>query len=150
MKILIAYATYSSSTKTVTELIYSILKDKYEVTHKLINEVNPDELNSYDFILFASPSWWNREKDGQPHEFFLAFMDQMEGKTLPDKRFAIVGCGDEKYTHFCGAVDVLEEFVKKLGGKLVVDSMRIDGFYFNQPLNEQKIAEWTQKLISQL
>ena len=52
------------------------------------------------------------------------------------------------YTHFTGAVTVLEKFVDTLGGKRITGSLRIDGFYFNQPENEKTVEKWAEKLSS--
>lgn len=149
MKMLIAYATYSSSTESASKVIESVLSQSHEVTRKNIKEVIPDELHNYDVILFGSPSWWNRSKDGQPHEFFLEFMDSMQGKRV-EKPFAIFGNGDSAYTHFTGAVDVLEQFVDYLGGKKIAPSLRIDGYYFDQPGNEKLVKEWAETVHSKL
>ncbi len=151
MKILLAYATYSSGTDLATKLITDLILEKGgTIVRKEIREVTTEDLKKADLLLFASPSWRTRKGDGQPHEFFLDFIDSMEGTRLPDKKFAIMGLGDTAYTHFCGAVDVLEGFVSALGGVLIIPSLRIDGFYFNQEENEKRITEWTHSLHSLL
>jgi len=151
MKVLLAYATYSSGTLSASQIITELLtKSKIDTTMKNIKDISFEELTHFDFIIFASPSWWNRDSDGMPHEFFLSFMDDAEGKKLPEKSFAVFGLGDEKFTHFCGAVDRLEEFVKKMQGKLIVESLRIDGFYFEPEKNKKMIADWTNGLIKKL
>lgn len=150
MKILLAYATYSSGTDLATQIVQEILQKQHNVVRKDIRTVSFNELENADVILFASPSWRTRKGDGQPHEFFLDYIDSMQGKSLPEKRFAIVGLGDSAYTHFCGAVDVLESFVSQLGGNLLIPSLRIDGFYFSQQKNEDHIRDWTHSLQSAL
>lgn len=145
MKVLVAYATYSSSTESASKVIESVLAKTHEVTRKNIKDVKPDELSDFDVILFGSPSWWNRGKDGQPHEFFLSFIDTMQGKRV-EKPFAIFGMGDRMYTHFTGGVSVLEKFVDYLGGKRITESLRIDGFYFDQPKNEKTVEDWAIKV----
>ena len=150
MQILIAYATYSSGTDLATELIQELLQKEHEVEKKDIRDVATIDLEKADFIVFASPSWRTRNGDGQPHEFFLDFIDSMQDKKLSGKRFAILGLGDSAYTNFCGAVDVLESFVSQLGGILFIPSLRIDGFYFSQQKNEDRIRIWTHSLQSSL
>lgn len=151
MKILLAYATYSSGTQTASQLVTELLvQNKFDTTMKNIKDVSFEELSHFDFIIFASPSWWNRDSDGMPHEFFLSFIDDAEGKKLTDKSFAVLGLGDEKFTHFCGAVDHLEEFVTKMQGKLVIESLRIDGFFFEPEKNKIKIVDWTNELMKKL
>ena len=150
MKILLAYATYSSGTDLATQIVQEILQKQHNVVRKDIRTVSLNELENADVILFASQSWRTRKGDGQHHEFFLDYIDSMQGKSLPEKRFAIVGLGDSAYTHFCGAVDVLESFVSQLGGNLLIPSLRIDGFYFSQQKNEDHIRDWTHSLQSVL
>lgn len=147
MNTLIIYATYSSGTLTVSELIQSELLNK---GHKvdLINaaEVDPLTLNNYDLVMLGSPSWMIDNKDGQPHHLYFELMKKMEGMTFENKNFAIFGLGDNAYARLCGAVDVLEEFVEKIQGKLITDSLRVDSFYFDREKNEGKVREWVVKL----
>lgn len=151
MRVLLAFATYSSGTDLATNLVVDVFtKNNIKIEKKDIREVTFEDLHQANVIIFASPSWRTRKGDGQPHEFFLDFIERMEGQTLPGKLFAIVGLGDTAYTNFCGAVDVLENFVKGLQGTLIYPSLRIDGFYFNQAENEQKIKNWAHNLHSSL
>lgn len=152
MHVLIAYATNSSGTLVTSVVIAQVLKNAgHQVTHKDIREVNPLDLSHFDVIVFGSPSWDYESPEGrlegQPHEFFRKFIKNAEGVSLPEKKFAIFGLGDTAYIKFTGAVDHLEAFVKKMGGKLVIPSLRIDGFYFNQPENEKKAAMWADNLV---
>jgi len=148
MKVLLAYATNSSGTLVASQTIVNNLKEnENEVTHRDIRSVKPETLNTFDLIIFGSPSWNYNKMEGQPHEFFTQFMEKMKDKTCEGKQFAIFGLGDSAYMYFCGAVDYLEAFVKKLDGTLLVPSLRIDGFYFNQPKNEEKLREWTKEIV---
>ncbi|HVZ58395.1 MAG TPA: flavodoxin domain-containing protein [Patescibacteria group bacterium] len=151
MKVLLAYATYSSGTDLASQLVTSLLTaHNISVERKNIREVSPENLSDYDLVIFASPSWRTRKGDGYPHEFFLDFMEKPQAENCRGRKFAIFGLGDRVYTHFCGAVDHLESFVQELGGVLLVPSLRIDGFYFNQEENEQKLREWTSQLLALL
>jgi len=58
-------------------------------------------------------------------------------------RLAVFGCGDMSYTYFCGAVDAIEERLKKLGASLVSESLRIDG----EP-EETEVSEWIEDVIN--
>lgn len=130
-----------------SHIIVGVLSEKgHEVTHKDIRNIKPDSLSQYDLIIFGSPSWNYEKTEGMPHEFFLRFMQQMEGQSLTGKKFAVYGLGDTAYIHFCGAVDHIEEFIKKLGGTVVSEPLRIDGFFFDQKNNELKLQEWAENL----
>jgi flavodoxin I len=145
--ILVAYATNSSGTETVSSIITDFLATQnHTVAHKNIKEVKKDELPAYDLIIFGSPSWKYHDTEGQPHEFFTKFMTENAALTLQDKKFAVYGLGDSAYMTFCGAVGYLEEYVQKIGGQLVVPSLKIDGFYFRQKENTEKILSWLHSL----
>ena len=52
--------------------------------------------------------------------------DDMEGMDFTGKTFAVFGSGDTSYEHFCGAVDILEDKIKELGGNAVLPSVKIE------------------------
>ncbi|MEO6509213.1 MAG: flavodoxin domain-containing protein [Patescibacteria group bacterium] len=147
MKIHIIYATYSSGTMVVSELIqHELEQNGNEVTRVNVKDADPSVLPEYKLILLGSPSWLNNQKDGQPHHDYYAFMEKMESVNVENKNFAVFGLGDSAYARVCGSVDVLEEFVNKIKGKLITESLRIDSFYFDQKNNEQKARDWAHKL----
>lgn len=149
MTILIIYATNSGGTLVVAQSISDLLTQKgHTLTVKEAAEVNPQELTGFDLIILASCTWDYAGEEGMPHEHFMNLSKQMEGQTLENKPFAIVGLGDSSYTHFCTSVDHLEAFVGKLKGKLLIESLRIDGFYFNQEENNKLVQSWTEKLAA--
>ncbi len=151
MKVLIAYATYSSGTQTVSEGIEELLQElEYTVKRKIIADVNPDELGEYDFVIFGSPSWMIEHKDGQPHHLFLEFIKKSQNKTFPKTLFAIYGLGDTAYAHFCGAVDHLEEFIENLQGIHIKPSLRIDGYYFNQDEYDRNVKTWLHDILQKI
>ncbi|CAN5123224.1 flavodoxin [soil metagenome] len=148
MKVLLAYATYSSGTDLASQLVTDILTEKnIAVERKDIRSVEPVSLREYDYVIFASPSWRTRKGDGQPHEFFLDFMDKTARADFSGVRFAIFGLGDKAYTHFGGAVDELVSYVKERGGEIIGEPLKIDGFYFNQHENEKILSAWTIALL---
>ena len=151
MKVLLAFATYSSGTDLASQLVTSLITEKeIAVERKDIRGVTLDSLKDYDYIIFASPSWRTRKGDGMPHEFFLDFMDSAESADFTGMKFAIFGLGDRAYTNFTGAVDQLTNFVTSHGGGIIMDSLRIDGFYFNQHENEEHLKNWTTEFIDHI
>ncbi|MBI2617498.1 flavodoxin domain-containing protein [Candidatus Gottesmanbacteria bacterium] len=151
MDILIVYATNSGGTLLASQEITSVFqKYGYSTTLKNVSEVSFDELSSADLVVFGSPSWDYHGKQGQVQEQYLGFMEKMKGKTFPKKKFAVFGLGDTSYTYFCGSVDNLVNFVKDLGGVLVGDPLRIDGFYFDQEKNTQIIRTWAEKIATSI
>lgn len=150
MNIGIFYATNSGGTEMAAQMIADHLSSKHTVTVKRMIDTEPDELSSYDVIVFGSPSWDYDGKEGQPHDDFWEFKRKMEGKTLEGKKVAIFGLGDSSYKIFTGAVDVMEEWIKQWNGSQIVPSLRIDKFYYQQAENTQLIEEWCKQLLETL
>jgi len=147
MKIGVFYATYSGGTQVATDFLAKSLKDSgHEVVVKIISEVSFEDILNYDLRIFASPSWDDEGLEGQPHQDFITFIKNSEGKNFAGKNCAIMGLGDSTYTHFCGAVDILESFINKTGGKLIIPSLRIDGYLFDTEKNNSLILEWVNKI----
>ncbi len=144
MKTLLIYATYSGSTLEVSNYIASVFTQKgFEIKQKDAREVEPDEFNNYDLIILGSPTWG----EGDAHDLFKRLIEKFDNITLPGKHFAIFGLGDTNYAHFCGAAEQLEEFVKKLNGKLIIKTHKINNFYFNQQEEIPRVENWAIKMI---
>ena len=145
MNIGIFYATYSGGTQMATDFLSQDLKTAgHTVDLKPIAQVSFEDTLSYDLRIFASPSWDDEDKEGQPHVDFISFIEKSAGKNFGGKPCAIFGLGDISYGHFCGAVDHLEEFVKKSGGKLVTESLRIDNYMIDMDGYNKKLTEWAK------
>lgn len=143
----IIFATNSGGTAAASQIISDTLTTlNLNPVIKQAVESTPADLESADIILLGSPSWDYENKEGYPHEDMMKFMESCQNLSLSGKRFAVFGLGDSSYMHFCGAVDHLEEFVKKLGGVLILPSLRIDGFYYNLDKNTLTLKEWATKL----
>lgn len=148
MKILLAYATYSGGTQMAADFLSQNLKASgHTVDLKTIAEVSFEDILNYDLRIFASPSWDDGEKEGQPHVDFISFIQKSSDKNFAGKPCAIFGLGDISYGHFCGAVDQLEEFIKKSGGKLVAESLRIDNYLIDMDGYNKKLSEWAKNFV---
>jgi flavodoxin I len=147
MKILILYATYTGGTETAAQTVSETLSSNgHTITLKVVTEANSDEFNSYDVILMCTPTWDFNGKEGQPHEDFISFIEKLKEKDFSGIKFAILGLGDSSYTHFCGSVDVLENFVKETKSTLLCPSLRVDGYFYDQEKNTNLIKDWTNKI----
>ncbi len=126
-KVLIIYGSTTGNTEIVAEQVTDILKDKgNEVTMKNVVDATVAELgNGYDLTVLGSSTWGDDDIEFQ--EDFALFYEDLDKAELKDKKVAIFGCGDSSYEHFCGAVDLLEEKMDSLGGKMVGEPLRIDG-----------------------
>lgn len=151
MKILILFATNSGGTEVVGKMIEEVLKSKgHEVFCQKVKDADVSSLSSYDLLVLGSPTWDYQTKEGQPHEDFFPFMEKAAGQNFIGKKFAVFGLGDTSYAHFCGAVPILEDFLKKNGGRLVLASLKIDQFFFQEEKNNQLVKEWAEKLAQSL
>ena len=125
-KAIIVYGSETGNTETVAEVIAAALEDaNFQITLKEVTQASVDELSGYDLILLGSSTWGDEEKELQAD--MVDFYDDLEGADLSGKPAAAFGCGDSDYTHFCGAVDLLEERLEQIGATLLDGGLRIDG-----------------------
>lgn len=127
MRALIVYGSTTGNTQTTGEMIGDVLEGKgWDIVMKSVDETAIEELAwDYDLVLLGSSTWGDDEIEMQ--EDFAEFYEKMDQGSLDGKKVAAFGCGDSSFTHFCGAVDLIEEKVEDLGGKLVMESLKIDG-----------------------
>lgn len=143
-KALIIYGSTTGNTEFTAETIREHLeKNDYDVTFLNVTDISVDELKKdYDLYFLGCSTWGDDEIELQ--EDFVDFYESMNNDlVLEGKSFAVFGCGDSSYEYFCGAVDVIETQVGKLGGKVLGESLRIDG----DP-EEDEINEWTQDVLN--
>lgn len=150
MKIIILYATYSGSTDMASATVEELLKNKHDVTRKLVNQSDPKELNDYQIVVLCSPSWDFDGQEGMPHEDFITYISKAKTNSYQNQKFAVLGLGDSSYSHFCGAVEHLEKFIADVKGQLISPSLKIDGYFYDQNGNTQKISDWVNSWQNQL
>ena len=98
-----------------------------------------------DLVLLGCPAYGEEEIELQ--EDFEEFYEQMGDVDLSGKKFAVFAPGDSSYEHFCGSVDFLEEKIKKLGGEIVDNGLKIDG---DPDDEEDEISDWSAGLAKAL
>ena len=141
-KAIIVYGSETGNTETVAEVIAAALEDaNLEVTLKEVTQASVDELSGYDLILLGSSTWGDEEKELQGD--MVDFYDDLECADLSGKPAAAFGCGDSDYTHFCGAVDLLEERLEQIGATLLDEGLRIDG----DP-DDDDAREWAKQIAT--
>lgn len=146
MNFLIVYATYSGSTQLACELLEKTLaEEKHTIIIQTAAETQLDAWEKADYIILASPSWNFEELEGQPHEDFADLFSRFAQKKM-HKPFAIMGLGDSNYSIFCGAISHLEEFIKKIGGTIPAQPLKLDQYYQNEELCNQQIESWAHTL----
>lgn len=75
------------------------------------------------------------------------FADEMQGTTLPDTGFLVVGLGDSSYDTFCNAAMTLERLLLERGGKLLHPALHID--VLTHPIPEDVAVAQLQQWLSQ-
>lgn len=149
MKILVIYATNSGGTYLAAQIAEEILSGLgHEISLKKAGETDPLEIINYDSVILGSNSWNYNKAEGQPHEEMRKLLEKITGAniSLEGKKFAVFGLGDSSYMYFCGAVDVLEKFLREKKAALLTPSLRIDGFFLKQVENTEKVKRWATEL----
>ncbi|WWY42181.1 flavodoxin [Bacillus altitudinis] len=122
-KVLLVYATMSGNTEAMADLIEKGLKEAgASVDRHEAMDIDAELLHDYSHILLGAYTWG----DGDLPDDFIDLYEEMEELDLAGKAFAVFGSGDTSYEHFCGAVDLIEEKVKELGGDIVLPSIKIE------------------------
>lgn len=144
----IIYATNSGSTYLVSKRLESLLKKKHTVRVVEAKNAIINDIANADLVIFGSPSWNFDGREGLPHQAMLACMERVKAYQFNGKACAIFGSGDTSYTYFCGAVDHLEHFVHEQGGTLLIPSLRIDGYYFDEKKAIAQVEEWAKNFLA--
>lgn len=119
------------------------LKDEnLEVTLKNVTEANVEELSDYDLILLGSSTWGDEEKELQAD--MVDFYEELENLDLTNIPAVAFGCGDSDYTHFCGAVDLLEERLEQISARLLDEGLRVD----DQDDEEIDARAWAREIAT--
>ena len=141
-KAIIVYGSETGNTESVAEVIAAALEDaNFRITLKEVTQASVNELADNDLILLGSSTWGDEEKELQGD--MVDFYDDLEGTDLSGKSAAAFGCGDSDYTHFCGAVDLLEERLEQIGATLLDEGLRIDG----DP-DDDDAQEWAKQIAT--
>jgi len=141
MKVKILYATEVGTTKYVAEIIKKRFED---LGHQLdIQQVGSQKvlptLEGFELLLLGSPTYYN----GQPHDDMVRFLTDFK-PDLTHIQVAIFALGESGYSHFCGAAEVLEQWVAENQGKLLIPTLKIDGY----PSDPSSISTWVKLLVS--
>ncbi len=147
MHVVIIFATNSGSTYLVSKRLEKLLTKKHSVRVVEVKNVIINDVANADLVIFGSPSWDFEGREGMPHQMMLACMERVRPYKFNGKAVAVFGCGDTSYTYFCGAVDQLEKFVHEQGGTLVIPSLRIDGYHFDEKRAITQVEDWAMHLL---
>ncbi len=123
---LIIFGSTTGNTETAAEHIGGVLAGKgLEVTLQNVSDTNLGDEAAYDVVLYGCSTWGEDEIELQ--DDFIDYYEAMDKAPLSGKKVGVFGCGDSSYLYFCGAVDAIEEKVRRVGGLLVAEGLKIDG-----------------------
>jgi len=141
-KALVVYGSSTGNTENVAEQVQSVLRQSgWESTLKSAADVSATGLaEGYDLVLLGCSTWGDEDIELQ-NDFLPLYVD-LELAGLAGKKVAVFGCGDSSYTHFCGAVDAIEQKAETLGAVLVTGALKIDG----DP-DRKEVLAWAQDVV---
>ena len=143
MKALIIYGSTTGNTEEMALAIKRALDEAGLITEvKNVVEASVVDLtDGHDLVLLGCPAYGDDTVELQ--DDFEEFYEKLDGVELNGVRFAVFAPGDSSYEHFCGSVDVLEEKVVSLGGKLAAGGLKVDGDWSD---SREEILDWARSL----
>ncbi|MED3849720.1 flavodoxin [Priestia megaterium] len=135
-EILLAYASMSGNTEAIADLIEEeLVKHGLHVKRAEVYDIDASELVSAESIIFGAYTWG----DGELPDDFLDLYDEMDDIDLSQKQMAVFGSGDSSYDVFCGAVDLIEEKIKRRNGNIAVPGLKIELSPFGEDVEKCKV-----------
>lgn len=139
-KAIIIYGSSTGNTEKLAQFLAKELEQRFSVTIKDVIDTQPQDMLDKDIVILGSSTWY----DGELQEDFQEFYEVMDTVDLNGKKAAVFGAGDSSWEQFCRAVDILEEKVAEINGRLVVPGFKWDGDIYEQAATE--IKEWGKQL----
>ncbi|MED3933505.1 flavodoxin [Priestia megaterium] len=135
-EILLAYASMSGNTEAIADLIEEeLVKHGLHVKRAEVYDIDASDLVSAESIIFGAYTWG----DGELPDDFLDLYDEMDDIDLSQKQMAVFGSGDSSYDVFCGAVDLIEEKIKRRNGNIAVPGLKIELSPFGEDVENCKV-----------
>ena len=146
-KVLIVYGSTTGNTEWVAGKLNEQIKSAgHEVVVAKAGDVAPSGLCSgKDLVLFGCSTWGQDEIELQ--EDFVPLFEAFDSIGASGVKTAVFGCGDEDYTHFCGAVEAITDKLGGLGAKVVGGKLKING---DPGDSADAISSWGQSVLAAL
>ncbi|MDR0550340.1 MAG: flavodoxin [Deltaproteobacteria bacterium] len=125
--VLIVYGSTTGNTEWVANQLSSQIKEAgHTVDTTNVSKAKADGLCSgRDLVLFGCSTWGQDEIELQ--DDFIPLFQSFDKIGASGVKTGVFGCGDEDYTHFCGAVDAISGKLGELGAKVVGSGLKING-----------------------
>ena len=146
-KVLIVYGSTTGNTEALAEILGRLIQEAgHEPT--LLNAADasaPGLCDGWDMILFHCLTWGDDEVVLQ--DDFDTLFQQFDLINAKGHKTACFATGDSSFTYFCGAVDVIEAALERLGANVVAEGLKIDG---QAQSDQPEIHEWAKVVLEAL
>jgi flavodoxin short chain len=145
--VLIVYGSTTGNTEWVAgQLNEQIKAAGHDVQVAKAGSIAPEGLCAgKDLVLFGCSTWGQDEIELQ--DDFIPLFEAFDSIGASGVKAGVFGCGDEDYTHFCGAVDAITDKLTGLGAKLVGGKLKING---DPGDSSEAIKSWGQSVLAAL
>lgn len=142
-KALIVFGSTTGNTEAAAIHVEAALRAKgLETVLKNVQDVEPAGLAAgFNLVVLGCSTWG--DEDIELQDDFVPLYENLDQAELKGRKVAVFGCGDTSYTHFCGAVDAIEERALALGAVLAAGSLKIDG----DP-ERGEVTAWAEEVAS--
>ena len=144
-KIFITYSSIGGNTELTVQKISEMLSGKVDLIVKRVDVTTLQDLEDCDCVIFASPTYGQ----GSVEVHFETFLKKAKA-SIKDKKFAVVGLGDNKYypEYLTESGTILETFITENGGQLLVPALRIG----MPPIKfiEKLVPRWVENLLTKI
>lgn len=140
MKIGLFYGTNTGVTEIVSEELKVVLEEKgFEVDLHDIADTPLDEMNNYENIIIATPTW----NDGELQDDWEEVMDDFKEFDFSGKKVGFVGTGDQEAycDNYLDALGVMSKPVLANGGTLF-GRWPMDGYNYTKSLGKDENGMW--------
>ena len=148
MKILVVFGSLLGKTKRKAVLIgHYLQKQGHQVVVKDARSSNPKEVELFDLVILGSSTW----DDGMLQFDFRPFNAELLNSKFPNKSFAVFVLGSDNYPHPFASAGILEKTVQAVGGKLFIETLKLEIDHDEPETKMDKEAlEWAELINTKL
>lgn len=145
--ILIIYGSTTGNSENLSKYFADILKEDILINIKNCVDIKGSYSfnEEYDTYILCTSTWGIDPAELQ--EDFEIFWLQLNKESIQNKRFILLGLGDNYYPFFAKGVDILKDSINENKGKLIDEPFKI-----NDPWEEKKeeISTYLKKVIAKI
>lgn len=125
MKVNILYGSMTGNSMKVAEYIHSHFQNTNIESDLALVAEQYTPFESDTLYLIVTSTWVS----GEPNPEFADMYESLQKEDLTGVSFALVGLGDRTYgeEQFCRAIDMTEARIIERGGKITMNTLKIDG-----------------------